>query len=677
MRGWIRSIVGTIALATSAVPVLSQGRPDFPPPGKVTEFRYYRLGNTGVQGDWSEALWIGPDGDPWVGGYDPIFEEGGIAKLVQAEERFVNLSNVDFRILGHPNETGTVRVQDIVADHRGVLWFPSWTAVFSYDPAVGPSSLQRYDLDGPSGVNGGATDAEVAPDGTVWVARGQGVAQFNPATRRWTRWNVIADHLAVQSKPTGGYYVWAEYHESFLNGFVARYDSATGVWTDMPAQGGRGRIFILQEKDAVDDAGTVWAYDIGDDVFNDPLTIGYLRPDGLWVEVPTPWTLGELNECAAFKAYGSGQAICASSGGTVFRWDGVSWTDLGIGGGQASAIEAVDVDVATGTVWTTGAGGAARRDPASGRWQRYRITNCSQGDNFALDLSLTPTGELWTTANLAPGVGGFQHFDGTRWRGFNQFTYDLPGTGPFPFPSDATHAIAYRPSNGHVALGMPGGGVQEWTGTEYLDLGLSNWYPTRLFEDSLGRLWAGSDDSMIGIYFGGAWTTFGLTLLAGAPAGDPDRPGWVWLTGPDGSVWTDGTSVEKILLPEVPHGSAPVGRGRAWVGGSGLYLVDMATKTDEFYGPGTIRGSNPRPFGVSPDGLLWYGCDEGLCWLDTKVPSRRLGGVFHAPSGGEPQWGGLPWWPIRAELRVTPDYYEFWMTTPSRGITVLKVARMH
>jgi hypothetical protein len=286
--------------------------------------------------------------------------------------------------------------------------------VFSYDPAVGPSSLQRYDLDGPSGVDGGARDAEVAPDGTVWVARGNGVARFSPHTRRWTLWNVTAAHLAVQPKPSGGYYVWAEYHESFLFGSVARYDSVTGVWTDMPAQGGRGRIFILQEKDAVDDAGNVWAYDIGDDVFNDPLTMGYLQPDGLWIEVPTPWPLGDLNECAAFKAYGSGRAICASSGGTVFGWDGASWTDLGIGGGQASAIEAVDVDVASETVWTTGAGGAARRDPESGLWQRYRITNCSQGDNFALDLSLTPTGELWTTANIGTGVGGFQHFDGPK-----------------------------------------------------------------------------------------------------------------------------------------------------------------------------------------------------------------------------------------------------------------------
>jgi hypothetical protein len=669
----IIAVVGFVIVAGANIS-WGQGTPDSPPSWKLTKFSYHRLGNTGVQGDSSEALWVAPDGDPWIGGYDPIFEEGGIAKLIQSHDRFVNLSNVDFQILGHPNDTGTVRVQDIVADRRGILWFPSWTAVYSYDPKVGPSSLQRYDLDGPAGGAGGARDAEVAPDGTVWLARGNGVSRFSPSTRRWTNWDEIADHLAIQPKPNGGYYVWAEYHESFLYGFVSRYDSDTEVWTQMPAQGGRGRIFILQEKDAVDDVGNVWAYDIGDDVFNDPLTLGYLRPDGVWVEVPTPWPLGELNECAAFKAYGSGLAICASSGGTVFSWDGASWTDLGVGGGEASAIEAVDIDVATGTVWATGAGGAAKRDPVTGNWQRYRITNCAQGDNFALDLSLAPNGEVWTTANISPGVGGFQHFNGKSWRGFNQFAYDLPGTGPFPFPSDATHAIAYRPSNGHVALGMPGGGVQEWTGAGYVDLGLSNWYPTRLLEDTAGRLWAFANGFAF-IYAEDEWTALDPLLSVGTATADPERPGWVWLTGADGSIWTDGVTFQKVQLPEVANGTAPIGNGRAWVGtGSGLYLVDMATETYKLYGPGTVRGLNPRPFGVSPDGILWYGCDEGLGWLDTKVPSLRRSGIFHAPPNGEPQWGGLPWWPIRAEIRVASGYYELWMTTPSRGITVLRVS---
>jgi hypothetical protein len=221
---------------------------------------------------------------------------------------------------------------------------------------------------------------------------------------------------------------------------------------------------------------------------------------------------------------------------------------------------------------------------------------------------------------------------------------------------------------------MPGGGVQEWTGTEYVDLGLSNWYPTRLLEDSMGRLWAGTNDAMIGVYSGSAWQLFDGSLFAGGPVADPDLPGWVWLTGWDGAVLTDGLSVEKFPLPEYVQGAAPMGDGRAWVGGTGLYLVDMTSKTYEYFGPEIIRSANPRPFGISPDGILWYGCDDGLGWLDTKVPSRRRSGIFSAPPGGKPQWGGLPWWPLRGEIRVASGYYELWMTTPSRGITVLRVS---
>jgi hypothetical protein len=41
-------------------------------------WRYYRPGNTGIQGDYCDAIWIGPDGDPWIGGYDPGFGHPGL-----------------------------------------------------------------------------------------------------------------------------------------------------------------------------------------------------------------------------------------------------------------------------------------------------------------------------------------------------------------------------------------------------------------------------------------------------------------------------------------------------------------------------------------------------------------------------------------------------------------------
>lgn len=44
-------------------------------------WRYYTTGNTGIQGDYVEAVWIDHDGDPYIAAYTPGWEEGGFAKL--------------------------------------------------------------------------------------------------------------------------------------------------------------------------------------------------------------------------------------------------------------------------------------------------------------------------------------------------------------------------------------------------------------------------------------------------------------------------------------------------------------------------------------------------------------------------------------------------------------------
>lgn len=48
--------------------IFSQG------PGN-NSWRYYRTGNTGIQGDYCDAIWIDQNGDPYIGGYDPVFED--------------------------------------------------------------------------------------------------------------------------------------------------------------------------------------------------------------------------------------------------------------------------------------------------------------------------------------------------------------------------------------------------------------------------------------------------------------------------------------------------------------------------------------------------------------------------------------------------------------------------
>ena len=36
-------------------------------------WRYYRPGNTGIQGDYNEAIWIDAANNPYIAGYNPFF----------------------------------------------------------------------------------------------------------------------------------------------------------------------------------------------------------------------------------------------------------------------------------------------------------------------------------------------------------------------------------------------------------------------------------------------------------------------------------------------------------------------------------------------------------------------------------------------------------------------------
>jgi hypothetical protein len=88
-------------------------------------WRYYRPGNTGIQGDTNEALYIGADDDPWIGGYSPIAEEGGFAKFLYAQKSWDNVSNIDYPVIGSANDVGFCRVTDMVADGQGRCARPS------------------------------------------------------------------------------------------------------------------------------------------------------------------------------------------------------------------------------------------------------------------------------------------------------------------------------------------------------------------------------------------------------------------------------------------------------------------------------------------------------------------------------------------------------------------------
>lgn len=671
----------------------------------VETWRYYRPGNTGIQGDYCDALWIDADGDPWIGGYDPSFEEGGVAKFIQAENRWLNVSSIDYPVIGHPDLTGTARVSDFALDAQGRLWMPTWRGLLRMDPAVGPASLVNFASASPALADGGCRDIEISPDGKLWLAllgyggAMGGIIRHTPDTSDWHFWTGgnppqggnnwpllvwTVNAVEVQPKPGGGYLVWGDADNGAS---VVVFDSATQQWTYHEFAFTAGSMYGMPGRESLDASGNLWmirfvAFNGGNAVYS----LDYRRPDGSWATPAQPPVPGGILDIWAFHAFGDRQALLADGNGRIWRYDGSTWLDLGIWrpGGFTNDL---GID-AVGNVWASGSGGAAKRDAETGAWQRYRITNTSQYDCWNNDLAIdAATGRVWAGANAGPGYGGATMFDGTRWIGFNDYTYGL-GVA-WPFSSDNSQAVGFRPSSGSVAVNPTYGGIQQWNGTSWANLnGMSE--SQGLVEDSQGRLWSLGNYFSLAYHNGTSWIAVPNNGAWGNNIQrDPDRSGTVWVSTYAEVIRTDGSyrfSRTYDQFPEMNTQSDVFGwvaagpNGTAWLGATpGLFKLDANTGNYEFFTElGGYSCVGASPYAVTPDGRLWFGMFDpggwngtphGLLWFD-----GANAGYYPAPVNGEPQWGGLPHAQIyAAQVRPLPTGYELWLSCASRGIAVLTV----
>jgi streptogramin lyase len=652
-------------------------------------WRYYRPTNTGIQGDYNEALWIGPDDDPWIGGYVPTFEEGGIAKFVQAENRWINISNVDYEVIGHPDYTGISRVSEIVADTQGNLWMGTGRGALKFNPSLGPSSLVRYDSSSSTLPGGWTTGVELAPDGSIWFSAygtvwgAGGLSRYDPATGSWSAFSGYGDGaLAVQPRPGSGYYVWTV---KPVTGQIARFDSTTSAWTlfsavtDAPGP--------LVGKACTDAVGNTWMYRLTGSSY--ALTVlDCRRPDGSWVNPPVPVLPAVTPPIWAFRAFGDMQALLADGNSQIWRFNGSSWQNLGIWR-EGAYSEDLGIDSA-GNIWVCGIGGGAKRDATTGLWQRYRVTNTSQYGFFNDDLSVDQaTGTVYACANAGAGYGGMVKFGGTRWIGINNAQYGLGIS--WPFPTDNSESVGVRPSLGTdvFAVNPMFNGIHQYDGESWSTL-LAGGTSKGMVEDSFGRLWSIGEYFDLRYHDGSGWTTVPIACWGANIQRDPDRPGTVWACANCEVVRTDGVyrfSRERTELPGLNPVSdvlTTVAAGRdgvAWVGSTnGVHRIDAETGSIEHFPPGTAwlqGGIQIEPRAVTPDGRLWFtdfgsgdNPDAGLGWYD-----GTSWGIFPGPTpSGAPQWGGLPHAQIAAlQVRVIPRGYELWMSCLSRGIAVLSV----
>ncbi len=649
-------------------------------------WRYYRPTNTGIQGDYCDALYLGADGDPWIGGYDPGFEEGGLAKFVQAENRWVNVSNVDYPVIGHPNDTGTSRVSEIVADAQGNLWMGTGRGALKFNPSVGPSSLVKYDASNSPLPGGWTTGVELAPDGSLWFSAyatvwgGGGLRRFDPASNLWSSYAGYGNgSVAVQPKPGGGYFVWSV---QLASGQIARFDSTTQAWTNFTQS--TNAPWSLPGKACTDAQGNTWMYRLTGPSFALQV-LDCRRPDGSWINPPLP-SLPAVNPPVwALRAFGNQQALLADGNSQIWRFDGASWQNLGVWR-QGAYTEDLGID-ATGNVWACGIGGAAKRDALTGVWQRYRVTNTSQYDFFNNGLSIdAATGKVYACANAGGGIGGMEIFDGVRWTGVNDAQYGLGIS--WPFPTDSSDCVAWRPSLQAFAVNPMYNGIAQYDGASWTTLQAGT-TSAGMVEDSLGRLWRIGEYFSLQVHDGTSWSSVPILGWGANIQKDLDRPGTVWACANGEVVRTDGTYrvswantsfVELDPQSDVLTTVAAGRNGIAWVGAThGLFRLDANTGLHTYFPPSTpwLHGTQIAPLAVTPDGRVWFANfgdgsnpTSGLGWYD-----GANSGFFAGPvPSGSPQWGGLPHAQIAGlEVRTIPGGYELWMSCLSRGLAVLTV----
>ncbi|MBK6506367.1 MAG: T9SS type A sorting domain-containing protein [Ignavibacteria bacterium] len=652
-------------------------------------WRYYNTGNTGIQGDYVEAVWIDHDGNPYIAGYNPGFEEGGFAKYIQQDNRWINYSNIDYPVIGSINDVGASRISDIEEDSSGILWMATWRGLLKFDPTVGGSSLQFWGANNSVHPGGRTRDLAIAPDGSIWGAiisvtwGNGGLVNYNPNNNVWRYWGYgtttnnwpplipFLINVSIQIKPNGGYLVWACYES-----IVVVFDSDTQLFTQLPNNGNPGDVLKLPGNDCVDDLQNLWAIRIASPGV---YSLDYKTQSGNWVTPIQPPVTSVINDIWSFKSYGNGNALLIDGNSRVWQYNGSAWQDLGVWreGGFSYGL---DID-ASGNIWATGIGGAAKRNAQTGTWQRHRITNSSQIAYWIEDISIDNEGNVWMAGNAGPGVGGFQKFDGTRWTGYNNENYGLGY--PFPFPTDNTEVIYYRPSNGDIIVNPMFNYLHAWNGSTYTSLNYSNARSEGVVEDSQNRLWSIGEYFDLKYYSNNTWTTVPFTGLGANIKKDPSRPGTVWACSRFQVLRTDGTyNFSKVTddFSELDPQSdglttvVPISDGIAWVGtNQGLAKVNANNGTYQFYSPSNsqIPGENVSPLAVTPDGKLWFAnfgststTVYGLCWFDGTnfgiFPQQQTGGLPHAQI-------------YDLEVKNLQVGYELWISCASRGVAVLTV----
>ncbi len=114
---------------------------------------------------------------------------------------------------------------------------------------------------------------------------------------------------------------------------------------------------------------------------------------------------------------------------------------------------------------------------------------------------------------------------------------------PFPFPTDNTEAIYYRPSNGTIIVNPMFNYLHAWNGSNYTSLNYPLIRSEGIVEDSQNRLWSLGEYYNLSYYndAGNNWIDVPFMGISNNIKKDPTRPGTIWACSGYQVLRTDGS----------------------------------------------------------------------------------------------------------------------------------------
>ncbi len=641
-------------------------------------WRLHRPSMTGIPGDYVQAIYIDQDDLPYIAAYTPFWEEGGLGRF--DGDHWTTLNNVDSPLIASP------RFMEILRGPDGWLWIASDKGLLHYNPAVGPSTLEKFDRTNSPIPGDQIRDIDFAPDGTLWIAINNvsgspagGLVRLNPATHQWTVWTTAngitwggswpgwdaIEHVAVVPDAAGkGYTVWFGSPDSLGMG---SWRSGAFTWHGNPQNPPAGRYPLwFSTVDPVDDEGNLWMVT--------SQGLAKRARDGTYTPISYP--AGVSSQLQKFQPLRNGRAIIGTFYADVFLYNGSTWQFIGNwGGGTHTYALAED---SQGRIWAGGIGGASFYNGSS--WQRYRLTNTGMLSYFIQTIDFAPDGRVFMNGNGGPGVGGFNIFDGVHWTGVNNHNYGLGPT--WGMPTDDVSSLRVR-SNGHLLVAPTNQGLFDWDGASYSSLVPQGTALSIVQCDRTGRAWAAGDT-------GGLFHDNGSGQLIQSPwmeintiKPDPLDPTRVWVCNWNDVTRTDGANHQTYprsllgltvnTLEQQLQCMAPAADGTIWIGsGSGLYHFNPATSAYTRYTKANsgLPATQVYKLEITPDGSVWI-------FSQDDVPPY---------TGGLTRFGGSTWTtystansPLRENniaclaSRPITGGYELWVGLQSQGIAVLTV----